>query len=511
MTGSPDLPTTSAPRAPSAGTLEVGSVVGDYTVRECVGRGSWATVYRATHSGLGVEVALKVVAPLHAGAADRLRREAQSVGRLHHPAIVALREVGETADGLPFLVTEWVGGGSLRRLIAERGSLAWPEAARIALVLAEALAYAHGQGIIHRDLKPENVLLERDGRPRLADFGVAGALTERRHDTAVTQAGVIVGTPRYMAPEQLAGESNSAATDLFGLGLLLLEMLFGAPPGGGGARELLVRRLTQDEQVPERGDVPAPLRALLRQMLRRSQAERPASAAAVAEALRTILVDARTAAPGGAAVPDAASRAPRAPTRTAAPAVRVPLALAAALAVGTLLLLLVAMLLAAPNAAAPGRVAPSPGRVAIELLQGVLLIVAGIAAGWAAARALARRRSVLDRDAGQLLLGTRDRRALTRTIALEVDELIARTQAIDARVLGMTIVQMVREYERAKESTDRQAALMNATQLLEKLMARLSPWYVRHDRAVAAAVSAVGVVSGLVKIASDLADLARGG
>ena len=509
MTGSPDLPTTSAPRAPSAGTLEVGSVVGDYTVRECVGRGSWATVYRATHTGLGVDVALKVVAPLHAGAADRLRREAQSVGRLHHPAIVALREVGETADGLPFLVTEWVGGGSLRRLIAERGSLAWPEAARIALVLAEALAYAHGQGIIHRDLKPENVLLERDGRPRLADFGVAGALTERRHDTAVTQAGVIVGTPRYMAPEQLAGESNSAATDLFGLGLLLLEMLFGAPPGGGGARELLVQRLTQDEQVPERGDVPAPLRALLRQMLRRSQAERPASAAAVAEALRAILVDARTAAPGGAAVRDAASR--RAPTKAAASAVRVPLALAAVLAVGTLLLLLVAMLLAAPNAAPPGRVAPSPGRVAIELLQGVLLIVAGIAAGWAAARALARRRSVLDRDAGQLLLGTRDRRALTRTIAVEVDELITRTQAIDARVLGMTIVQMVREYERAKESTDRQAALMNATQLLEKLMARLSPWYVRHDRAVAAAVSAVGVVSGLVKIASDLLDLARGG
>jgi hypothetical protein len=140
---------------------------------------------------------------------------------------------------------------------------------------------------------------------------------------------------------------------------------------------------------------------------------------------------------------------------------------------------------------------------------GVALITVGVLAGAALTRALTRRRSALEGDTGKLLLGTKDRSALTRTLVVELEVLIERVKEIDARILGITVVQMIREYETAKASPDRQAALMNATKLLKQFMEHLSPWYVRHAKVVGFAVSVIGAVSGVVKIMEGVMKIAR--
>jgi hypothetical protein len=486
-------------RAGGGNRLEAGAAVGRYEVLAQVGEGSWARVYRAVDTRLDRPVALKVMTPEHADARERLRDEILSIGRLQHPGIVMLYDSGETMEGLPYLAMEWAGGGSLEQRLSERRVLPWPEAAEIGLQLAEALAHAHEKGLLHRDLKPGNVLFHADGRATLTDFGVAGLLTEWHNETARTRAGLVVGTPLYMSPEQLTGRSHSPATDVFGLGLLLFRMLYGPLPGADSVQSLMVLRLTQDLEVPDRGDVPESLRSLLRQMLRRNEEERLATAEAVAATLRGVLdgVEAGVA-PGPAS---AAPRGPRSPARSRARSTGGRHFGPVMVAAGTLVLVLGVAVLVwwGPG---PG-IAELPG-LGPGLLQGAVLIAAGLAAGWFVARVLGHRRSALDGEAARLLAGTRDRSGLTETIALRVDQLIARTQAIDAQVLGATIVQMVHEYDHAKASSERQAALMNTAQLLERLMARLSPWYVRHDKAIAAAVSTVGIVAGVVKIVSDV-------
>jgi hypothetical protein len=483
--------------------LVAGAVVGRYEVLELVGSGSWATVYRAVDTRLDRPVALKVMTGGDVDARQRLMDEISSIGRLQHPGIVMLHDSGETGDGLLYVAMEWAAGGSLAQRLTAEGVLEWPEAARIGLQLAEALVHAHGKGLLHRDLKPENVLFHADGRATLTDFGVAGLLTEKRDGTPRTQVGFVVGTPSYMSPEQLTGRSHSPATDVFGLGLLLFRMLFGPLPGADSVQNLLVLRLTQDLEVPERADLPEALRSLLRQMLRRNEQERIATADAVAATLRAVLDEPGAEGAAGSAGNAGAHGPPRpAASRSKGPPWR-------AIAVGaaaTLMLALVAAIIVWTDI----DLAEAPA-VGLGLLTGVLFIVGGLAAGWTVSRVLSHRRSTLDSDASQILAGTRDRAALTETIAFRVDQLVARTQAIDAQVLGATIVQMVREYDQAKASSERQAALMNTAQLLEKLMTRLSPWYVRHDKAIAATVSAIGIVAGVLKIVTDVLSLLRGG
>jgi eukaryotic-like serine/threonine-protein kinase len=483
--------------------LVAGAVVGRYKVMERVGGGNWATVYRAVDTRLDRPVALKVMTEGDVDARERLMDEISSIGRLQHPGIVMLHDSGETGDGLLYVAMAWASGGSLAQRLSERGVLEWPEAARIGLQLAEALAHAHGKGLLHRDLKPENVLFHGDGRATLTDFGVAGLLTEWRDRTELTRSGFVVGTPAYMSPEQLTGRSHSPATDVFGLGLLLFRMLFGPLPDADSVQDLVFLRLMKDLEVPERADVPEALRSLLRQMLRRNEQERIATADDVAATLRAVLDE-----PGaGDAVGSAGDAGTRRPPRPAASRSRGPSWRAmAAGAAGTLVLALVAVALFRTDIDLAEAFA-----VGLGLSTGVLFIAGGLAAGWTVARVISHRRSTLDRDASQILAGTRDRTALTATIAFRVDQLIARTQAIDAQVLGATIVQMVHEYDQAKASSERQAALMNTAQLLEKLMTRLSPWYVRHDKAVATTVSALGIVSGVLKIVTDVIRLLQGG
>lgn len=216
------------------------AVAGRYEIAREIGRGASATVYRAHDRTLDRDVAIKIVAPALANDpsfVDRFMREARLAAGLNHPNIVTVHDVGETADGRPFLTMPLVSGSSLESVMHASAPLPMSEVSRILTELASALDYLHGQGLIHRDVKPSNVLIEESGRVLLADFGVAYAREAARY----TMTGAVLGTPRYMAPEQMLGEEPTAATDVYAMGVLAFEMLAGAPPFQGTGTGLMYR------------------------------------------------------------------------------------------------------------------------------------------------------------------------------------------------------------------------------------------------------------------------------
>jgi tetratricopeptide (TPR) repeat protein len=225
--------------ARSAGEPDVGPemdgpfVAPGFRILGELGRGGMGTVYKAWQVSLKRVVALKVlraVAYADAGAAARFQAEAEAAARFQHPNIVQVYEVGEY-EGMGFLVLEYAAGGGLDRQLAE--TLQDPcESARLLETLARAMHFAHERGIIHRDLKPANVLLAEDGIPKIADFGLA-KLLER--EDSMTREGEILGTPSYMAPEQVRGATDeiTPATDVYSLGAILYETLTGRPPFKG--------------------------------------------------------------------------------------------------------------------------------------------------------------------------------------------------------------------------------------------------------------------------------------
>lgn len=212
----------------------VGAIFGDrYRLRALLGKGGMGAVYEAEHVLLGRTVALKI---LHAEYADRpeVRRrfenEARAVVAIDHPNVVRALDVGRAPDGSPYLVFERLRGRDLEQLLRERGSLGVPEAVRILRAVSDALQAAHARGIVHRDLKPANVFLEEPGDvPKVLDFGIS-KLGELGGPT--THTGVVMGTPAYMAPEQLRDSSRvDARADVFAAGVMLHRMLAGALPG----------------------------------------------------------------------------------------------------------------------------------------------------------------------------------------------------------------------------------------------------------------------------------------
>ncbi|HBP20941.1 MAG TPA: serine/threonine protein kinase, partial [Planctomycetes bacterium] len=186
--------------------------VGPYEVLSELGRGGMGVVYRARDPRLDREVALKLLLPL-ADPEERLRfqREAEAAGALRHPALLKVHEAG-FERGRPYLVTALAQGSLADEL--RRGPLAPRRAAELVAQLAHGLELAHAQGILHRDIKPANVLLDEEGRPLLADFGLA----RRLQDETLTATGGVLGTPAYMAPEQARGERTDARSDVYGLG-----------------------------------------------------------------------------------------------------------------------------------------------------------------------------------------------------------------------------------------------------------------------------------------------------
>jgi serine/threonine protein kinase len=203
-------------------------------ILECLGRGGMGVVYKARQPKLNRLVALKILAP-ERGAdpkfAERFLREAQALARLNHPNIVTVHDFGE-ADGLYYLLMEYVNGLTLRQLLRTR-RMAPAEALKIVPKVCEALQFAHEHGIVHRDIKPENVLLDKQGRVKIADFGIAKLVGADGTEPALTEAQAIIGTPLYMAPEQVEKpQSVDHRADIYSLGVIFYETLTGELPLG---------------------------------------------------------------------------------------------------------------------------------------------------------------------------------------------------------------------------------------------------------------------------------------
>lgn len=261
-----------------------------YAVEGLVGEGGFATVWRARDLQLQRLVAVKVLRPdLGAQARDRFLREARAVAAIQHPAVIGVHEIGEH-QSVVWYSMPFVDGESLRARLERTGRLAVDEAVRILAVAADALGAAHAAGVVHRDVKPDNVLLERDtGRVFLVDFGIAAVATTA--SDRLTSGGLLVGTPRYMSPEQLSpGGEVDARSDLYSLGLTGYELLVGEPPFlGPNLAGLLVQQLTQPppplgERVP---GLPSYVARVIERCLEKAPEARWQSAAAVATALRS--------------------------------------------------------------------------------------------------------------------------------------------------------------------------------------------------------------------------------
>ena len=263
-----------------------------FAVERELGRGGMATVYLAHDRKHDRPVALKVVHPEIAESLGRERftREIRLAANLQHPHILSVYDSGETASGQLWFTMPYVDGENLRdRLLRER-QLPIEDALRIAREVARALDFAHRRGVVHRDVKPENILLS-DGQALVADFGIARALGGDGGESprGLTQTGTVVGTPRYMSPEQASAEPTlDARTDVYSLGAVLFEMLAGEPPfTGATAQAILAKMLSGEPPSVRRGRpaVPAAVDAVISTALAPTPADRYASAAAFAAAL----------------------------------------------------------------------------------------------------------------------------------------------------------------------------------------------------------------------------------
>jgi serine/threonine protein kinase len=263
-------------------------IAGRFRIECEIGTGGMGTVYRATHLGLERAVAVKIIKPEYAAdpdVADRFMREARTMARLRHSHAAMIFDAGNLPDGRHFIVMEFVEGCTLSETLAREGRFSPERAVRIASDICDVLSEAHKLGIIHRDLKPSNIMLNDRGVCVL-DFGVAKVLassTEATASHATTGSGIIVGTPRYMSPEQCLGQRVGVRSDLYSLGVILYEMLSGRPPFVDAmASVVLVKQATaQPPPLPKvREDVPRALCGIIHSMLAKMPEDRPANAAA---------------------------------------------------------------------------------------------------------------------------------------------------------------------------------------------------------------------------------------
>jgi serine/threonine protein kinase len=325
----------------AAGDL-VGTIIADrYHVLRKLGEGGMGTVYLAEHVKMGRKSAVKVMNPgmVHdADAISRFNREAANASKINHANVAAVYDFGETSDGVIYLAMEFVEGPPLTKIIEESGALPPLRAADIARQAAEALAVAHDMGIVHRDLKPDNIMLtkNRDGTDcvKVVDFGIAKVANNDAQK--VTRTGLVVGTPEYMSPEQLAGDKLDGRSDIYSLGLVSFAMLTGKLPFPGETlQESMIARLTDEPArlVEMKADVnwPASVQTVMDKALQRDAELRYASAnefgrdlfAAIAAMPESAATNAFTAVMNKLSTPEKASAAvPSSPSSPRASATR---------------------------------------------------------------------------------------------------------------------------------------------------------------------------------------------
>jgi len=286
--------------------------LGHYKLKGAIGHGGMSTVYEGIDERMGRRVAVKVMASSPSSSEEerlamrsRQLREARVIAALSHPNIVTIHDMGVEGDH-PYLVMEYLDGKTLRARM-NAGPIPPAEASAILDQAASALDAVHSQGIVHRDLKPSNIMLLSDGRVKLMDFGVA------RHpdDTMVTMDGMIVGSPTYMAPEQVRSEQSTAASDIWGLGVLLYEMIAGKPPFPGRNIPAILHQVAY-EDVPPIEDASAQVQAVVDGALQKDPEKRYKSASEMARAFKAAIN-----APVAVAPSAPAARSTEVPARTA--------------------------------------------------------------------------------------------------------------------------------------------------------------------------------------------------
>ena len=268
----------------------VGSVVADtYHITKKIGAGGMGTVYLGRHVKMGRLSAIKIINAANAEDAEtiaRFNREAANAARINHHNVCSIYDFGETAGGLIYLAMEYVDGESLSDLAERESPLPLPVAADLVRQTAEALQAAHDLGIVHRDLKPDNIMITKapDGAliAKVVDFGIAKAMGTDSGQQ-VTKTGLVIGTPEYMSPEQLSGDTLDGRTDTYSLGLVAFRLLAGSLPfRGESSQEVMFKRLTDDplslaEALPET-EFPEALQRALNRALARIPADRYSSA-----------------------------------------------------------------------------------------------------------------------------------------------------------------------------------------------------------------------------------------
>ena len=276
-----------------AGRLRPGEAFGPYRIEKELGRGAMATVYRATDERDGRRVALKLLSLGDDWPADRfdearvrLSREAEAASRIQHPDIVDVFEAGEHG-GQMYLSMEYVEGVSLDTHTYQGRLLPPRMACEMCARVAEALHFAHQRGVVHRDIKPANIVFDQEARRvRIMDFGVA-----RLADSCTTRTGVVLGSPSYMAPEQLDARPVTGRSDLFSLGVTLFQLLTGSLPFRSDSMPGLMRRIALEAHPPLatiRPDLPAALGGVLDTALAKDPEDRFATGAEMAQALRDV-------------------------------------------------------------------------------------------------------------------------------------------------------------------------------------------------------------------------------
>jgi len=278
---------------PAESRLEPGELAGDYVIESVIAEGTFGIVYRAHQSKLGRRVALKVAKLSQFDSEESVQsflQEPRTLAQLEHPAIVPIYDCGLLANGAPYVAMRLVEGSSLEKLIAQ-GPVSWQETARLGVAVAEALACAHQHGFVHRDLKPANVLLDKQGQPLVADFGLAV-----HYQTQAAHEHEFAGTLAYMSPEQIRRQSHwlDGRTDIWSLGVILYEMAAHRHPFRSSEKAKLSQEILNREPWSLRQinpTIPGEFEDVVNQCLRKNVADRYRSATDLALALRDLLSD----------------------------------------------------------------------------------------------------------------------------------------------------------------------------------------------------------------------------